>query len=66
MYKSVKRPRGAHAHPSHSIWDIVMGEDTRIGTANNMVYADKIVRLLNADAEKLGQADDVNFEGAVK
>lgn len=47
MYKSVKKSVGTHSHPSHPKWDIKGPNGARIGTIHNMVYADKIVRLLN-------------------
>ncbi len=60
MYKAVKKSTGSHGHPSHPKWDVVTFdvvtlECIRLGTMYNMVYADKIVKLLNEDAEKLGK-----------
>lgn len=58
MYKAVKKSVGTHSHPSHPRWDIKGPDGARIGTIHNMVYAYKIVRLLNEDAEKFGLNQD--------
>lgn len=47
MYKSVKKSVGTHSHPSHPRWDIFAPNGARIATINNIIHAEKIVRLLN-------------------
>lgn len=58
MYKAVKKAVGTHSHPSHPRWIIKNSDRVQIGTAHNSFYADKIVKLLNEDAEKLGMNQD--------